>query len=455
MAWYYVKSGGTATGDGGRTTTQRTGTWSVTASEYYDEIGDAVGATTVPTDGDFILVSDLHSKTGAAAPILNAGGATTGAGLQIISVDNANQDQYKPGATEECSSSGYAAGNNGLIAGIDLEGENNAFAITASDYRFWSVKDSVLSTNTGRVQLLADGACLDLVNVDIDIASSIQIANGGRIWWRGGTWTSGATVDIINADGANAGLTIYIEGVDLSACTGSLFDGTPSAATTDAILVKLTNCQINSSLTLPSDVFFKLPQQRFEMWGCDDSTGDDLHRYHMQDGTGKVVNNDAKFVTADTVWYGGSAKSSYEVSTTALCSHVHPFTFDLPIEYVDLAAAASDIVRVALTTSLTLTDTEIAAFLVYPDGTTNVQPNWVTSGKSVGTGNYGVDPLDAGATLTTSSTAWTGALANKYQIDCDTTGDVGAASPVAVRIEIYRASITNTQLFIALEYEFA
>ena len=130
-----------------------------------------------------------------------------------------------------------------------------------------------------------------------------------------------------------------------------------------------------------------------------------------------------------------------------------PFVFNLPIEYVDLTNTTTDLIRVALTTSLTLTDTEIAAYLVYPDGTTSVQANWVTSGKTVGAGNYGIDPLDAGTTLPTSSTAWTGALANKYQLDCDTSGDPGAVAPVSVRIEIYRASITNTQLFIATEYE--
>lgn len=460
MAWYYVKSGGTATGDGGRVTTQRTGAWSGTTSEYYDNFQDAAGATTPYADGDFILCSHLHNASYTAGLFVNfTNPISVTSTLQIISVDNANQENYLPGASEtltDTDSVRYTvSGGSQLFAGISfaISGTSGTF-VAGTALRTLKIIDGTLdgsaSTTPGALILIIDGVGVELVNTDIN--GYLRFANGASVYWHGGTLltTSG---DIFILGGGDGGLTAIIEGVDMSAQAGSVLDAAFSATTTDVILIKFINCRLNSSLTLPADSDLTLLHHRFEMWGCDDSTGGELFRYHMQDGAGKVVNNNSKYVTAESAWYAGSTKSSYEVSTTSLCSHVLPFTFDLPIEYVDLTNTATDLIRVALTTSLTLTDTEIAAYLVYPDGTTSVQANWVTSGKTVGTGNYGIDPLGAGATLPTSSTTWTGALANKYQLDCDTSGDVGAVAPISVRIEIYRASITNTQLFITTEYE--
>ena len=61
MAYYYVKSGGTATGDDGRYASQQTGSFAALgASGYYDNISAAIVATTPPILGDFINPSDLH-----------------------------------------------------------------------------------------------------------------------------------------------------------------------------------------------------------------------------------------------------------------------------------------------------------------------------------------------------------------------------------------------------------
>ena len=461
MAWYYVKGGGTATGDGGRVTTQRTGLWNSTASEYYDTLEDVVGATTVPTDGDTIVVSDVSSNsyTPAGDITLNSTGSAAGAGLMIVSADDANQENYKPGASETMSGAGnnIIIDNNVLFAGIDITvSDGIVMAITARYFRCLDLTIASIGTNSALDMRGDDGLLVDLINVDLDRTSNTSnfgVNSGAMLRWRGGTLLGTATNLVgVFSSYTEGGGTVLCEGIDFSVLTGELV-GVLGADTADVVALKFINCLLNSSITLPFDTSLKLPQQRFEMWGCDDSTGDDLFRYHMQDGSGKVVNNEAKFVTADKAWYEGSAKSSYELSTRSKCSANLPFIFDLPIEYIDFSASGSDVIRVLITSSIVLTDVEIIAYLMYQDGTIQVQANWVTSGPTVGSGNYGVDPIGAGSTLATSTVAWTGALSNKYHLVLDTTGDVGDPTPAFVRIEVRKASITAGQVYIALETE--
>jgi len=452
MAWYYVKNGGTATGDGGRVTTQRTGTWSVTASEYYDEIADAIGATTVPDDGDFIMVSDAHNKTGAATWTANANGAAAGAGLYIVSVDNANQENYAPGGSE-AGSANVSFAFNGFLAGVDISVTSTLGAATG--IRSWRFQDCTLISTSGSVFSMFggiyDGAYFKVTNVIIDLNVAIGLFSGGQFSWLGGSSINFA--GLFASGGADGGAFAHVEGVDLSAASSSLMLAL-NPTTIDVTHMKFVKCRLHASVTLPSDTDLDLPQHVFEMIACDDSTGADTFRFQYQTGSGRIVNNESVFVTGESTWAGTSDKSSVEVTTTNLCSHVLPFIFELPVsQYVDLADAASNVIRIPITTTLTLTDTEIAAFLMYPDGTTAVIANWVTSGKTVDTGNYGVDPLHAGATLPTSTTAWTGQKTNRYHLELDTSGDAGQAQGLTVRIEVYRASIAANTLMLGTEFE--
>ena len=98
MAFYYVKSGGTATGDAGRATTARTGSFaSMGASAYYDSIYDLFNGavpTTSPADGDTIFISDAHAKVYSGASNLTIN-ITVGADayFKFLAVDDSNCDQ--------------------------------------------------------------------------------------------------------------------------------------------------------------------------------------------------------------------------------------------------------------------------------------------------------------------------------------------------------------------------
>ena len=456
MAYYYVKSGGTASGDGGRYASQKTGSWATAftdASEYYDELRDAILATTIPADGDLILLSDVHAFNGASSGTPNVSGS-----IEIISVDDDDIELYSPGAsdlnTNAFSDKSINSGINApvLIQGMEIGSADDSLIVGGQNTEL-RVIDATLSV-TGPSDICLNvtslGSSIELINTTLKgFSGSIAIStNGGdyqKIHWYGGAVDTMTTLHST----PQCGCELIINGVDLSPVT-TLISGL--AGNDDGYRMVLSNCTLNSSVTIPT---MQARYQRFEMYNCDDSSGV-LHRFYIAGYAGTASNNDTTYVTTTESWYDGSDKSSIEVTTTANCSHKSPFVFELPAQYIDLSSASSDVLTLDLvtdSTALSLTNTDIAAFLVYPDGTTAVQANWVTSGKTVGTGNYGIDPLAAGTALSASSLGagdWTGepASANFYKMELDTSGDAGQATACSVRIEVYKASIASGKLFI-------
>jgi len=453
MAFYYVKSGGTATGDAGRYATEQTGSFaSLGASGYYDSLEDAFGATTIPTQSDSIRVSHLHNNTSALSGNINAMKFA-----DITSVDDSNCDQYKPGAKELSSGAfkeyqlSFNASHSGLIAGMDFGTDDIVLNLSLFDSSCTLIDCTVRPGTENDVGIWVSnaGPMATLKNVTVAAgdsnATGLAIASCANVVWYGGAITTATkAVDIQNVGGR-----LHVIGVDLSPCT-TLISGL--VAGDDKLFVLLDHCKLNASAAIPT---MQNPNQRFEMYNCDDVTGNAFHRFLIKDYVGQASNNDSTYVTATQSWYDGTDKSSIEVSTTAGCSHAAPFIFNLPAQIVDLSDAGSDLITIDLVSEDQLTDTDIAAFLVYPDGVTKVQANWVTSGKTVGTGNYGIDPLAAGTNLPTSALGasdWTGETGITTpvfsKLELDTSGDAGSLLAAEIRIEIYKPSIASGDLFI-------
>ena len=465
MAYFYVKNGGTATGDTGRSATQRTGLWNATLTEFYDNLEDAGDATTPPTDGDIICLSHLANSSWATTGTLTIGNAGTSgaAGLMITSVDNANQDQYLPGAIQTITATeDIAFALSGIMAGVFLTCGKRI--ISNGNCRNWRFIDSTLKTgvSTNDLLLQSDGAYWELINTDVDftadnngVSAGIYVENASTFIMRGGAILFAAATSwqyLSKGSGANGGFNLLFIGVDLSGVETALVQGLTVPFSNDTVTLKCIGCQMFAGVP----IWLAAPQMiawRVELFNSDDATASAYHRFYVGDGAGSAENNDATYVTTGPTWYEGSVHSSIEVVTTTLTSHIHPFRFELPAQYVDLSQAASNAITVDLVTDLTLTNTDIAAFLMYPDGTTVVVANWVTSGKTVGAGNFGVDPLAAGTTLPASALGagdWTGepVSPNFYKLVLDTSGDAGQAAAVSIRIEVYKPSIAAGKLFI-------
>jgi len=426
---------------------------SMAAGDVYDNIESAIAGCS-PGDGDTVYCTNNHAASYAAATdvIINDGGTTGGTGLIIVSVDNTNVENYLQGASED-----NTAGSDFLLEavvtvyGVSFTTDDDVIRIQTQG-SIVGIKDATLTSGLATdlcVALRADGAQCQLVNVDMvtTSAAGIVVDGGSTLVWQGGSTTS--ITDLILASGAGGGGNIFIEGVDLSSVSGNLMP-THTLTNHDSTLVVLRSCKLHASVVLPAAASQKSTNHRFEMYNCDDGTSDDYHRFYIADGSGTAQNDDGVYVNDTTTWYEGTVKSSILVNTSSTCSKLQPFIFTLPAQYIDLSQAASDVVTLDFVVaggSWTPTDTEIAAYLVYPDGTTAVTPRWIADGKTVGAGNLGIDPLAAGSTIASSSLAagdWTGEPASPgfYKFEFDTSSVAGQATAVAIRVEVYEPSQT-------------
>ncbi len=129
MAFYYVKSGGTATGDAGRSLTERTGSFaSMGASNYYNSVYDvfAGGIPTTAPDGDTVIVSSSHSETSSSTYRLGIASITNGLINKLVSKDDTDVNTQKKGASISVTSGNLELGNrssnknNFFICGFDF-----------------------------------------------------------------------------------------------------------------------------------------------------------------------------------------------------------------------------------------------------------------------------------------------------------------------------------------------
>jgi hypothetical protein len=462
MAYYfYVKSGlGTKTADETRTApeTGAFGSTGLEAADVYANFDVLQNLTTPPVDGDFVYCSDVHAASYSSSAIVavNVSGVPGAAGLTIVSVDDGDVSLYSPGASEDNNAALYPFQfrANGISAGVDYTSNSLAADVITNGWTFQdcTLKEDDASDDALRVDNDASSAWL--VNVILECGHvdghPLKLSNGAQINWRGGSIVGSPTA--LFADTGcfvNGGGSAFIDGVDLSNVNGTMITF-GSAAETDSSLVRLTNCLFPNSYTLHNTILRR--NNRVEAFNCDEASGV-KHAFYVADGAGSAQNNDTVYVTATKAWYDDTDKSSIEVITSSLCGHVDPFIFELPMQYVDLSDVTKDTLTLDLTTNLTLTDTDIAAFLVYPDGTNDLQANWVTSGKTP-SGYLGTDPMPGGSTLPNSVLTagdWTGeTTSNFYELVLDTSVDAGQATAVGVRIEVYKPSIdgTTNKLFI-------
>lgn len=459
--YFYVKSGGTASGGSvdaadGVYSTQKTGTWASAfsaASEYFGTLEAAVEGTVKPTGGDFVLFSDQHAASYASGgAAINIVGASFD-GIIIASVDDANDiTAYLPGASDTNTSTTGYYNTTGFVTinGVDLSTEDDVIRPGSQGSMIY-LRDTTLTVGAGSsdtaFKIIVDGVSVQMDGGTIDFNSTLnslaQLNNGGKLTLKGVVFTGSALSNMFIAGmGANGGAQVQIEGCDLSTITGTLMPSL-SIVTCDIVKCVYKNCRLNASVTLHGTL--NTPMHRFEMYGCDDSTGNALHRFYIADGAGTAKNSDSVYVTATDSWYGGTDKSSIQVDTTSQCNRVKPFIFELPQQYVDLAATGSDVVTLEMVTTEVLNKQDICAFMVYPDGTTAVIPNTVSSGPSA-TGFYGCDPLDDSTAMPAGDLGaadWTGEPAgsptpNFYKLELDTTGDPGQQAAVSVRIEVYK-----------------
>jgi len=442
MAFYYVRSGGTATGDAGRATTARTGSFATMgASAYYDNVSDVF---TVPTtnfaSGDVVYVSDAHSHTQSG----NANyGESTSVRTAIYSVSDTNADQYSRSAYEETTgTSDFLSVGYVYIKGMDFE--------VSDDWTVGSLDGLVCEDCTfnhpgdgDNISLLGQGPYVQLINCDITQANNNQgpsmTINEGMVEWFGGSYsnTAGESDRGVQINGTG-GIQVFFSGVQFSDSDIDLF---VLASTARNVTIHCDGCQIHASVDLLS-IVPPTRGQRYLFTHCAATSAPAEYQYYLEVFEGTVQDQDDAGIHRDeTTAYPSGEKVSLKVDTNTNCDQHAPLIFDLPARFAALSSASTDTIRIYFASTTTLNDTNCWAELVYPDGT-NQHIYTYLSNRNSDLIASGTEHTDDSGSSTWKDGASDLAGYNEYRMDLDTSGDAGADTVPQVRMHIGVASAT-------------
>ena len=449
MAYYYVKNGGTATGDAGRYATQQTGSFATLGTaNYYDNILAAIAATTSPVTGDFINPSDLHDYDAGGLNLLYTGVPSNP--FFIVVVDDANMDAGRTIGNRGKEATGGSADEeirDITASGLEFDvGDDRRFygsnlLIDCSLSALGSSDINITTTNTG------DGVSLSMVGGEIFCGVSgvvpMRLTNGFSLSMSNVTLAATTTVtNLSDAGGANGGFTIDAKGCDFSKVTDTLIANVGSDANNDdLVVVRFDNVKIATGVAFTNETF-KSYNQRALFTRCSDSSAAAEYQYHLHAFGGDVDDDSSIFRNEDEAFTESNQKISYKIVTNSDASLGSPLWLDFPIlRYSELSAGATDTLRFYLTSNTALTDKDVYIEISYPDGTNKQTANFLSSAPTTVGGT--LDLMATGTTLTTDSTStWTGGLTNKYQIDLNTSVNVGADCLPIVKVYITKPSIT-------------
>jgi len=422
MSFFYIDSNiGTRVAGGG--TTAQTGSMATlgAANVYANRataIADGAGS------GDFLMCADNHSHDYAANTTL--AGPTSGVPIKCISVDTTNIDQYKTGAFEQSSgnadlimSGDWACDGFNSEASDDVgtSGNDSSLVYNNGVFRVSAIDDALnFGGGNGNVELNNTEIKLDDANARILSISSKMVINGGSV-----TTTSGG----INALFESANGLTQLNGVNLLAVTGDILQhGGVSADNKVAFMMH--KCPIGSGAVFLGQTLLR-PGISILATQCSNSSAAAEYQYHYEDFYGVAEDqDDTGIFRAESTAFPSGTQSSLKVTTNSNCEQTTPLSFRPFSRFMELSVASTDTARIyfVVANTVTLTDTDVWAELIYPDGTSKNVFNYLS--------NRNTDILAAGTTHTTdSSSDWrdgAGALTgfNEYQMDLDTSGDVGA-----------------------------
>lgn len=469
MAYYYVRDDGTATGDGGRHAAAKTATddWATAFSattEYYGSIFDVFDkSTTKPTSSDFIYVSSAHDYTYTSAHMDWAANSVQDPGLQIYSVDDNNVGQYLAGAKE---SSGTGSGLDAVfnatdqhltVYGVNLHYDDDFVSQGSGTQISWYDATFDLDGSGDRALLHSSGdnSYFYFNNVDFVwpsgtafYAANVQAGGVAEYVNCRFTATTGTLDDLWGGSLAqNGGATIRMFGCDLDDINGYIVGAWGSdVAADDNIDVFLSGCSVAGMAGFVEENF-KGRNKTFTAVNCDGTSADAEWQFYQKKGNGEVEtvpDNVSGGVVRNSggSTFNGGRNHSFKITTDSDCNKSNPFFFDIPSKFIDLSNAASDTVRIYFARQTgTLSDTEIWAEVLYPDGTnknvwnsaSNRNSDILASGTTHTDDSGSSDWEDNGVDLT----SW-----NEYRMDVSTTGDAGAACVPIIRI--YVAIDTST-----------
>lgn len=326
-AYYYVKSGGTGTGNTGRFTSKQTGSFTTMGSTvYYPTITAALAATTPPISGDFILESNSSSNSAAGFTFT----LPTGTGIFIESVSDTACDTYSAGAAYSTTggnvtifdNNGYIKGFNFTSTGALRMGNSNSL----SGVQVYELCNFIASgaggtptVNMGVFSTSLAGAKVIWKNCNLKFGG----AAGGFIMaqadfqWLGGSITAGSTAItgalFQGATGYNCNILVTAVDYTNLGVAAYFFDATSSPGTYRGVLY---DCQLPTSWTGVLVKNATAKGQRFEMYNCDN--GNTNYKIWIEDYQGTLRDETSKYLTAGET--DGTTHIAWKITTNANAS---------------------------------------------------------------------------------------------------------------------------------------
>lgn len=466
MAFFYIRDSvdgtGSATGDGGRYASQQTGDWDTTfpsTASYYENEAAVIAATTPPVSGDTIYVSSIHFFNSGSVAISNNYSDELPPAITVICVDDANIENYRTtesGRAREATTSGIAADitlqGSVIRYGMEYDSVDNIVLRNNGGSNIYN--DCKFIINTNSFLHLASGQMVVEIN-DSEIAlnntgSNLFMSGAGQVSINRGCITTD-TVGITNLFSigfTSGGGIAKLTGVDCSVIVGRLMNSAGGAITSDdKIDVILDMCMLSATVVRANESF-KSQEQRILTTRCSSDSSESEYQYGLTALGGDIDDDSILFRSEDPAFVSSGAKISYKVVTNSDASINTPLWFDVPnSRFAELSVGSSDTLRFFIASTVALTNADIWVTVSYPDGTNKQTANHAGSAPSA-LWTTTINPLATPTTLTTdSSSDWRDggnplAGHNKYQIDVDTSGDVGADCVPIVRIFIAKPSAT-------------
>ena len=446
MAYFYVKNSlGTRTSGGGLT--KQTGSFTALgASNVYANITAAI--TDGATSGDFICVSDAHSYS------LFSGiayvGPTSGDFLYIVSVDDANCDAEKTAtAAQEHMTDAFSEfiTTSGRLSlhGLWLKTTDDGMRLLAANSQVFAKNLTFENVTASKSSMLitSDGTYFHGVNCTFTGNSGqyIRVAGGSKLTLINCTMSDHSK--LIEGTAQNGGAVIDVIGCDLSDVSSYLVEAMGNAANTDdGISVTISGCQLNASLTGYVEETLENLNHRITVTNCSGTSAAAEYQFYQAGYGGAAEEQDDTGIHRDeNIAFPSGTKISLKCVTDTNATPAAPFWFDFPTRYAELSNTATDTLTVYLASTATLYDSDVWVELIYPDGTNEHIPNYISTRHT--------DVMDTnGTALTTDSgSTWKNGASdltayNEYKIDVDTSSDAGADCVPIIRVYVSKASTT-------------
>jgi hypothetical protein len=443
MAWAYVKSGGTATGTAGKYGTQKTGSWSTAfsaVSEYYGDLASCTSAAGL-TDGDYILVSDLHDfqVTLTGSRII-----TANSNIRTISVDDDDVTVPSVGAKETYNYTGastyYIYNSCQYVYGMTFEVSSRVHLRLAytnmfypESYKYHKCTFIAPSETSYTRYVYFTYACecdsctfnfgtnsaaeANLRTINIESSYTYSFLNCTFI-----TSNSSATKSFLSDTSPGH---IYFEACDLSQMNMPVISTTTSAyygASTYTISRCLEATNTRAALFTPFGGYFR--PSGFFASGANGYSGTLLYNQGKITGTSSVYRQNGAT--------DGVTSFSYYVTGNSTIENSNFLRFKLLDLVADTSSSKTFTIEIAQDNAATaLTDMDVAMELLYSDDSTS-KAHFQTTEKVFGT------PVN----LSTSSVTWTGLTNPTKQYLSITTTNTGKEGLCSVWLKVFKPSAT-------------